>query len=317
VAANDRDRLPVWVITGFLGAGKTTLVNEVLTGSHGQRVAVLVNEFGQLGIDAALIDTAASSVVEVPNGCICCSSNGDLARGLDTLLAAAERVDGVLIETSGLAEPAAVAEVLDGAPFADRAYVEAVLTVVDTANFDANLDNAVVAYQQLAAADLLLLNKIDLVTPATVEAIAHNLSALNPSAGIIRCEYGAIPPELLPRNREIARAPAARDRRTCTHEPEIDSLARELTGPIDRAAFTAWTESLPANVWRVKGVLQFQPAGPWFSYQRVGSRDRLTPINAHRSIPLGRIVLIGTNLHSRDLTAELYPKEPRVYADVS
>lgn len=313
-------RIPVWVVTGFLGTGKTSLLNSILNGSHGLRFAVLVNEFGHLGIDAALIEDRAASLIEVANGCICCSSHGDLALGLDQLLSVSDRFDGLLIETSGLAQPLGVADVLYSDAFCERVELAAILTVVDTANFDTNLDNAVVAFQQLMAADLLMLNKVDLVDADTADLIQHKLGQLNRSAGIVPTTHGAVPIEIFA-NEEMCstptRLPAVAN---CVHPAEVGSVSHEIPGSVDRALFTAWIAGLPPSVWRVKALVRFGDDGGWFVYQRVGMRESLTQLRSTTALSVGRIVFIGKQLDYAALTESLQrcrTRESRLHATIS
>ena len=269
------------------------------------RFAVLVNEFGELGIDGELIDGSASSVVEVANGCICCSSHGDLGRGLTQLLGVSDDVDGLLIETSGLAQPLGVADVLYSEAFCDRVQLAAILTVVDAANFDANLDKAVVAFQQLMAADLLVLNKIDLVPAEIAELIHHKLGQLNRSAGIVPTNHCGIPVDVFAHDNMCpapVRSSASAD---CLHPTEIGSMSCELPGAIDRVSFAAWVAGLPRNVWRVKALMRFDDSGEWFVYQRVGLRENLTQLCSTNTPSTGRVVLIGKDLDCAAIATDL------------
>src|ERR1700730_16012787 len=176
---------PVTVITGYLGAGKTTLLNRILTESHGRRYAVVVNEFGEVGIDNDLIVNAEEEIFEMNNGCICCTVRGDLIRILGGLIRRKNRFDGIIVETTGLADPAPVAQTF----FVDedvrrQTKLDAIVTVVDAKHLLSELDRAHEAQEQLAFADVVLLNETDLVSGdelATVEARIHQI---NPYARI-------------------------------------------------------------------------------------------------------------------------------------
>jgi len=179
----DVSQVPVTVLTGFLGAGKTTLLNRILTEQHGRRYAVVINEFGELGVDNDLVVDADEEVFEMNNGCICCTVRGDLIRILGALFRRRGKFDGIIIETTGLANPAPVAQTF----FVDEnlrthAKLDAILTVVDACNLPARLADSPEASAQIAFADIIILNKTDLVTPGQLDAVeARNCSIAAPS----------------------------------------------------------------------------------------------------------------------------------------
>src|ERR1700761_1009384 len=171
-AALGQDLVPVTVLTGYLGAGKTTLLNRILTENHGKKYAVIVNEFGELGVDNDLVVDADEEVFEMNNGCICCTVRGDLIRILAGLMKRRTKFDGIIIETTGLANPAPVAQTF----FVDegvraKARLDAIVTVVDAKNLPARLADSAEAAAQIAFADVILLNKIDLVNTAELVAV--------------------------------------------------------------------------------------------------------------------------------------------------
>src|SRR6202521_575640 len=160
------EKASVIILTGFLGAGKTTLLNRILTAEHGRRIAVIMNEFGEVGIDHHLLLTSDHEVIQMNNGCICCTVRGDLLRSFFQLMEHRSKFDTVIIETTGLAEPAPVAQSL----YADERIrseftLEGVVTVVDAKHMSAQLEESAEACEQIAFADLILLNKTDLSTP--------------------------------------------------------------------------------------------------------------------------------------------------------
>src|ERR1051325_133350 len=189
-------KTPVTVLTGYLGAGKTTLLNRILTEAHGKRYAVIVNEFGEVGIDNDLIVGADEEVFEMNNGCVCCTVRGDLIRVLSGLMKRKGRFDAIIVETTGLADPGPVAQTF----FVDedvraRTELDSVTTVVDAKHLPLRLADSREAAEQVAFADQIILNKTDLVSEAELEAVERAIRKLNPLAPIFRAQRSNVPLE--------------------------------------------------------------------------------------------------------------------------
>jgi len=280
-------RLPLTVLGGFLGAGKTTLVNALLRQAAGLRLAVLVNDFGSVNIDAALIAAVAGETIALTNGCICCAVGDDFAAGLAAVLARRTAPDHVLVEASGVADPGAIAAIAQLDP---ELRLAGVLVLADAASVAERLADARLAdtlRRQLRAADLLVLTKTDLVPTAAAEEAAALLRPLAPGAALMRAVHGMLPMEVaLGQHAGGDHAPPPR----AAHGASFASVTLRPARPLPVAALRAALDALPEGVLRAKGVLPLAE-GPRVLVQRVGRRLELTP-EAAPAEPV--LVLIGT-----------------------
>jgi G3E family GTPase len=334
------EKVPVTVLTGYLGAGKTTLLNRILSEPHGKKYAVIVNEFGEIGIDNDLVVGADEEVFEMNNGCICCTVRGDLVRILDGLMRRKGKFDAIIVETTGLADPAPVAQTF----FVDenvgrRTKLDAVVTVADARWLNDRLKDAPEAKNQIAFADVILINKTDLVSPAELEEVEARIRGINPYAKVHKTERAQIPlNEVLGRNafdldRILEIEPAFlesddhdhdhghdhhhdHDHKHAHHhgglkhyhDEDMQSISLKTDKPLDADKFFPWVQDLVQkegpNILRCKGILSFKGDDQRFVFQGVHmilDGDHQRPWNKDEKRD-SRIVFIGRNLPGKMIT---------------
>ena len=304
------EQTPVTVLTGYLGSGKTTLLNRILSETHGRKFAVIVNEFGEVGIDNDLIVNADEEIFEMNNGCICCTVRGDLIRILGGLMRRKGNLDGILVETTGLADPAPVAQTF----FVDeevrrKTKLDAIVTVVDARHLLNELDHAHEAQEQVAFADVVLLNKTDLVSPGELAAVENRIRHINPYARTHcteRCNVDLA--EVLGRdafnlNRILDLEPGFLDEiADHEHDEKITSLSLVTDRPMSPERFIPWiqdvTQRFGTDILRMKGIIAMNGDDQRFVVQGVhmliegGSQRAWKPDEKRES----RLVFIGREL---------------------
>ncbi|MEJ2626250.1 MAG: GTP-binding protein [Pseudolabrys sp.] len=329
-AAAATDKIPVTVLTGYLGAGKTTLLNRILSEPHGKKYAVIVNEFGEIGIDNDLVVNADEEVFEMNNGCICCTVRGDLVRIIQGLMRRKGKFDAIIVETTGLADPAPVAQTF----FMDenvgaKAKLDAVVTVADAKWLKDRLKDAPEAKNQIAFADVILINKTDLVTPEELEELEARIRGINPYAKLHRTQRSQIAlDQVLGRNAfdldrvlDIEPDFLTADEHDHDHhhdhghdhhhhhgglkhyhDEDMQSVSLNTDKPLDPDKFFPWIQDLVAvdgpNILRCKGILSFKDDDERFVFQGVhmildGDHQRAWKEGEER---VSRIVFIGRNL---------------------
>jgi len=300
-------RIPVTVLTGYLGAGKTTLLNRILSKKHGRKYAVVVNEFGELGIDGDLVVGADEEVFAMNNGCICCSVRGDLIRIIGDILNREQDLDGIVIETTGLARPAPVVQTF----FMDREInartrLDSFVTVADAKHLRRQLVEHPEAEAQLASADLILLNKIDLLEADEVASAESLVRTVNRFAEVRRTVRSEMPID------EVLTRDAFDLKRVLEHVPDfmedshhhvigVESVSIEVERPLLMERFLRWMDHLLAmwgdDILRVKGLLAFEGHDRRFVFQAV---HRIADGDFFDSWPEGerrsKLVFIGRNL---------------------
>jgi G3E family GTPase len=273
-------RAPVTVLTGYLGAGKTTLLNRILTEDHGKKYAVIVNEFGEEGIDNDLVVDSDEEVFEMNNGCICCTVRGDLIRILSTLMTRKGGFDGVIIETTGLADPAPVVQTF----FVDedvrgRVMLDSVVTVVDARHFLDRVEDSHEAEEQVAFADTILLNKTDLVDAETLAKVRARVRAMNKFADLHETTHARIGLDrILDRGsfdleRLLAVEPALLEEEDHEHDDTVTSVSLKTGRPLDADRFSGWIRKLiierGTSIFRSKGILSLAGQDRRYVFQGV------------------------------------------------
>ncbi|HEX8828122.1 MAG TPA: GTP-binding protein [Xanthobacteraceae bacterium] len=333
------EKVPVTVLTGYLGAGKTTLLNRILSEPHGKKYAVIINEFGEIGIDNELVVGADEEVFEMNNGCICCTVRGDLVRILDGLMRQKGKFDAIIVETTGLADPAPVAQTF----FMDenvgrKTKLDAVVTVADAKWLNERLKDAPEAKNQIAFADVILINKTDLVSADELSDVEARIRGINPYAKLHKTERARIPLDaILGRNafdldRILDLEPAflegdehdhhhdhdhgheqddhhhAHGGLKHYHDEEMQSISLRTDRPLDPDKFFPWVQDLVQkegpNILRCKGILAFKDDDQRFVFQGVhmildGDHQRPWQKDERRE---SRIVFIGRNLPGKLIT---------------
>ncbi len=262
--------IPLTVLTGFLGAGKTTLLKRLLSGDHGLRVAVLVNDFGALNIDAELIVGIDSDVVSLANGCVCCSIRDDLLQAVEQVLARPEQPQYVILEASGVAEPAGIATTFDNPALRDRIRLDSILCVVDAEQVFTAPEQMQLKLWQIGCADLLLLNKVDLVDAAQIERIKHWLDEHFHRYRLLQTRHCELPLDILLSVARVDAMAATADasatachHQGCQHEHEhehrhgtqFSTWSYHTEVPLSLAAVRQAAARLPSHIYRCKGII--------------------------------------------------------------
>jgi G3E family GTPase len=323
---------PVTILTGFLGAGKTTLLNHILSNQDGLKTAVLVNEFGEIGIDNDLVVSTSADMVELSNGCICCTINGELLEAVERILNRPEPLDYLVVETTGLADPLPVAMTFLGSELRDQTRLDSIITLVDAENCNARVFESEVGRSQIIYGDILLLNKTDLVSPERVNELEDNLRSIKKDARILHSVKGNVPLPLLmsvglfESDRVATKSDHDHDHRHSHHEHDhghhghghghhdhadhldiegYTSLSFSSDGPFSLRKFQNFLDNqLPESVFRAKGILWFNESEKRHIFHLAGKRFSIddSDWDGERK---NQLVLIGQEMDHSILRGQL------------
>ncbi|MEN9520706.1 MAG: hypothetical protein RLZZ381_3294 [Cyanobacteriota bacterium] len=309
--------LPVTIITGFLGSGKTTLLNQILQNNQNLKVAVLVNEFGDINIDSQLLVSYDDDMVELSNGCICCTINEGLVEAVKRILAREEKVERLIIETTGVADPLPIILTFVGSDFRDFTRLDSVVTVVDAETFTPEHFDSEAAFKQITFADILLLNKTDLIDEGQLQGLETYIASIKKSPRIIHTKYAQVP---LPLILDVGLTPIdsyvekkehhQHHDHDHHHSPHLEadgfvSMSFQSDKPFDVYKFQKFlADQLPVDVFRAKGIIWFAGSELRHVFQLCGQRSDIKS-DRWSTPPANQLVFIGRHLDTDTLRQQL------------
>ncbi|MBE9222048.1 GTP-binding protein [Cyanobacterium stanieri LEGE 03274] len=313
--------MPVTIITGFLGSGKTTLLNHILNNKQNLKIAVLVNEFGDIDIDSQLLVSVEENMLSLSNGCICCTINDDLLDTVYQVLESEQKIDYLIVETTGVADPLPIILTFLSPELRDLIRLDSVLTLIDAENFTPKCFDSEVALKQIIYGDIILLNKIDLVTKEKIEQLEKEILTIKQGASILHCQNAHVPlPLILDIEQTNIDNYAPHELESShdhhhhhhdhhhSHHLEIDgfiSVSFECDRPLNVDKFQNFiTDNIMAKVYRAKGILWFAESELKHIFQLSGKRYDLNT-EKWQNPPKNQLVMIGKNISPNELRTKL------------
>jgi G3E family GTPase len=297
--------MPVTIITGFLGSGKTTLLNQILQNKQDLKVAVLVNEFGDINIDSQLLISVDKDMVELSNGCICCTINDGLVDAVYRVLEREERIDYLVIETTGVADPLPIILTFFGTELRDLTNIDSILTVVDAEAFNEEHFQSEAALKQITYGDIILLNKTDLVTTDKLQEVENFIHDIKHGARILHTQYGEVANEDHHKHEHHHAHEHHHHHSDHLENDGFVSISFQTDRPFDVHKFENFlTEEMPENVFRAKGILWFSDSDLRHIFQLSGPRYTLNA-DEWPNQPKNQVVFVGRKLDNNEIYTKL------------